>query len=518
MDIALAERSIATSRAGRSPDTYDQRVTRRVLILTCAVVVAVRAVFVAHPIRSDEGGYLMAARHWAPGEGEFLYGDFHVDRPPALMAFFRLAAMWETDAAIRVITIPVVVGIVLTTALAAGVLAGPVAARWAAVVTAALMCSPALAADQADGEMFALIFVTGSIVAVLKGRQALGRGAVHGYGMLAGALAATAPLVKQNFLDAFVFAAVLLVVTARRDQGRRAQVVVLAGGFGAGALIPLAVMAAWVLLEGVEPQLVWSDLVTFRAQAADVLASSHRSAPLQRAQALVLVAVVSSAVPIIVVWSAWLLRRPRPLRAEHWALLALVGWSTIGIAAGGSYWLHYLQAAVPGVALAAGLVIADRHTWRSPMRVLALWAVGVSLVGVIATALVYQTTARAWYPQLIGWWVAASAEEGDTIVVAYGNPQVVEAADLATPYPYLWSLQMRTLDPEQRQLERLLAGPSPPTWFVVLNGVNSWDIDDDSRLRELLDERYEPAAEICGYEVLVHADAHRRLAATPRCR
>lgn len=76
---------------------------------------------------------------------------------------------------------------------------------------------------------------------------------------------------------------------------------------------------------------------------------------------------------------------------------------------------------------------------------------------------------------------------------------------------------MRTLDPDQQRLERLLDGPSRPTWFVVLNGVNSWDIDDDGRLRSMIEEHYEPAATICGYNVLVRADVERRLADAPNC-
>lgn len=517
MGLQLAERPTSTGWLGRSTGLREERVTGRVLLLTCAAVVAVRAVFVAFPIRSDEGGYLLAARTWAPGEGEFLYGDLHVDRPPVLMAFFRLAALWENDAAIRVITIPVAVAIVLATAHAARLLAGPVAARWAAVVVAALVCSPALAGDQADGELFALVFVTGSVAATVHAWRAVDHRALAGYGLVAGALAAAAPLVKQNFLDALVFAGVLLAVSALRDPRHRARYGVLAAGFGAGVLAALATLAVWAVLEGVEAELMWADLVGFRAEAGEVLRRSHHSAPLERAEVLVTAAVVSAAMPIIMTWLLWLRRRPRPLGAEHWALLAMVGWSVIGLAASGSYWLHYLLALAPGAALAVGLVVAGRGTAARLMRALALWSVAASLVGVAVLTTVYQTTPRASYPQLIGSWVGDSAVRGDTMVVAYGNPQVVEAADLSVPYPYLWSLQMRALDPEQRRLERLLAGPSAPTWFVVLNGVDSWDVDDDGRVRALLEERYEPAATICGYDVLVHATADRQLAELPAC-
>lgn len=517
MDTALADLPAGPGPASRPGRSYDERVTTRVLWLTCAAVVAVRAVFVAQPIRSDEGGYLHAARHWAPGEGEFVYGDFHVDRPPLLMAFFRLAALWDSDAAIRVITIPVVVAIVLATARAACLLAGQFTARWAAVVTAALMCSPALAADQADGVMFALLFVMGSIAAILHGWRAGDLRTTVGWGLVAGVLAASAPLVKQNFVDAFVFAGVLIAVSALRQPWSRTRLGALAAGFSAGTVVVVAALAAWIHLEGVAVDVMWEDVIAFRVEAGQVLAGSHHSAPMERARLLVVAAVASAAVPVLVTWLVWALRRPRSLAAEHWALLSLLGWSAIGIVLGGSYWLDYLQALAPGAGLAAAVVIAGGGTGRRLMRGLALWAAVASLGAVATTTLAYQASPRAWYPQLIGGWVADSAEEGDTMVVAYGNSQVVEAADLPTPYPYLWSLPMRTLDPEQQRLERLLDGPSRPTWFVVLNGLNSWDIDDDGRLRSLIERHYGPAATICGYDVLVRTGVERRLVEVPSC-
>lgn len=503
-----------------SSGAHEERVTTRVLLWTCVAVVAVRTIFVFHPLRPDEGGYLLAARHWAPGRGEFLYGEFHVDRPPALMMFFRLAALWEADAAIRVITIPVVVVIVLAIAYAARLVAGPTAARWAAVVAAALMCSPALAADQADGEMFALLFVTSSIAAILHARRALDRGTAMGFGLVAGVLAAAGPLVKQNLFDAVVFATVLLAVSAARDPWARARCGVLAGSFGVGMLAVFSALAAWAVLTEVGVGLMWADLVHFRAQAGEVLVRSHRSAPLERAQVLLITSVVSAVVPIIVVWLASPTRRSRRYAgraAEHWALLAMMGWSVPGIVGGGSFWLHYLIPLVPVAAMAAGLVLGDRGPGARLMHALALWTVAAAGLAVATTTIAYQTMDRLWAPQLIGQWIAESAEKSDTVVVAYGSPHVVESADLTTPYPYLWSLQMRTLDPEQRRLERLLAGPSRPTWFVVLNGVNSWDIDDDGRVRALLDKHYEMAASLCGYQVMVRGDVQRQLAEAPPC-
>ena len=38
---------------------------------------------------------------------------------------------------------------------------------------------------------------------------------------------------------------------------------------------------------------------------------------------------------------------------------------------------------------------------------------------------------------------------------------------MSTPYPYLWSLPSRTLDPDMALLRGILAGPKAPTWIVV---------------------------------------------------
>jgi hypothetical protein len=101
--------------------------------------------------------------------------------------------------------------------------------------------------------------------------------------------------------------------------------------------------------------------------------------------------------------------------------------------------------------------------------------------------------------------------------VAYGNPQVLEHADLASPYPFLWSLQMRTLDPGQHRLRRTLRGPEAPTWVVRLTPLDSWGIDRGGALRLLLARRYRPVANVCGVPVLLRVGVERDLAEVPDC-
>jgi hypothetical protein len=122
-----------------------------------------------------------------------------------------------------------------------------------------------------------------------------------------------------------------------------------------------------------------------------------------------------------------------------------------------------------------------------------------------------------WFQERTGHWLAASGRPGDTAVVAYGNPSVLEAADMGSPYPQLWSLPMRTLDPDQRRLRRTLEGTDAPAWLVQMHGLNTWRIDEQGLLRTVVRERYRLVGEVCGNPVLLRADLTRELAPPPEC-
>ena len=88
---------------------------------------------------------------------------------------------------------------------------------------------------------------------------------------------------------------------------------------------------------------------------------------------------------------------------------------------------------------------------------------------------------------------------------------------MTSPYPHLWSAALRTLDPERSRLRATLAGPRAPAWIVQINGFDAWDIDDGSRLRDLVRREYHVVAEVCGYRVWLRQDLTRELPAPPRC-
>lgn len=505
----------APSRTARL-HAQERRRTIRLLLVLGGVIVLTRLVYAWQPLRSDEGGYLFLARQWNPGAGEFLYGDLHVDRPPLLLAIFRLAAWTDWDPAIRVLAIPFVIAAVLLTARSAYLIAGWVAARWAAVVTAALVSSPALAADQADGELFAVPFVAACIALVL---EAWRRGSATGrfwWAVAAGLLGSAATLVKQNFLEGLLFAAVLVIADA---VARRRVRWSLAAGVVVGAALAHASVGVWALLHGLDPVRVWSDVVAFRGEALRTIWSEPLRAPAVRGATLIALALVSAMVPLAWTWFRWLGRQWRSggVAPENVALGVVLGYGVWAILVGGSYWPHYLLQLAVGLGLAAGVVATREERDAVVMRRWAGVAVASGVLGFLVCAAFYALVPKVWFQERIGEWLAQSAAPGDTAVVAYGQPVVLETAGLGTPYPYLWSLPMRTLDPDQARLRSVLAGPDAPTWIVQMIGFDSWGIDDGGRLRSLVESRYEIAADVCGKPVWLRADVERSVAPLPDC-
>ena len=105
--------------------------------------------------------------------------------------------------------------------------------------------------------------------------------------------------------------------------------------------------------------------------------------------------------------------------------------------------------------------------------------------------------------------ISEVAGRDDTIVSLYGSPDLVQASGLASPYQHLWSLPMRTLDPDQDELRSVLSGEAAPTWVVAVLPLSSWHIDDDRRLRDLLMDRYRLVTPRCGPLIWVRSDVYR---------
>jgi 4-amino-4-deoxy-L-arabinose transferase-like glycosyltransferase len=473
------------------------------LVGVIAVMVPLRLLFLGEPTGGDEAGFLLVGSAWH--DGASLYGDYWVDRPPLLIWIMELAG---TVTNLRLVGLAACVLMVLGVSRAAFVVAGDTAARWAAAAAALFSTAHWFGVPRTNGEMLASAFVAwGFALAVQALLRPRGRSWLPAVG--AGLLAAAAVLVKQTIVDGLVFLVVLAVVTGwQKPKTRRRAVTVLAwaavglvAGVGAGLLAATA--------RGTTVPELFDALVTFRADAGEVIRTSASSATAHRL--LVLVATwLASGLAVIAVLAAWHgLRRREPALV---ATLAVIVFVSAAAMLGGSYWAHYLFQLVPASALAAGLV-ARRLRPRPRVAIAAL------VVVVTAGNLVWSLVSPPHdgvQARTVGTWLRQSAQPSDTAVVAYGQPNVLSSARMTSPYPYLWSLPVRTLDPDLTLMTEVLTGPDRPTWFVDWSGVRSWGIDPAAMV-PVLQRDYRIVATVCGRTIWLERGVPRALAPVKDC-
>src|SRR5689334_1832207 len=129
--------------------------------------------------------------------GPFAYGPYFLDRPPLLMALFRLAAVSDGVTGVRILgSVAACASVVVVTALAARV-GGRRAVPFAAVAIAVMVSSLGAMAVWTPAELIAIVPAAASVLLLVIGLQH----ADHRGRWLAGAgaAAAAALLVKQSF-------------------------------------------------------------------------------------------------------------------------------------------------------------------------------------------------------------------------------------------------------------------------------------------------------------------------------
>lgn len=456
--------------------------------------------FVGTTLSPDEAGLLMVGGQWAPGSS--LYGDYWVDRPPLLIALFAAADVAGGATAVRVLGLVAVATTVVATHLLTRAVAPGRSPDAVTAVVALALASPLLGgAGAVNAEMLAVPLVLLGLLCVVRalrtgGAQALALGAAGG------ALGAGAVLVKQNFVDVLVFlVALLLVVARRRDPaaGRRRPVLVVVGAAAAGAVIATALVLAAAAARGVDLGDLWDALVVFRVEAARVVgASASVDTPVRLAR--LVGALVLSGLPVLVgvLLLGW--RRPvagRRARGDGLGPLpvdlrlpavAVLAWEVVGIAGGGSYWLHYLVGLLPGIVLVAAVSL-DRGAGGRAVR----WAVAACAASSVVALLVVLVAPqpRAAEPAID--YLRAHAGPGDTAVVAFGSANILQESGMRSPYPYLWSLPVRVHDSELATLIDVLEDDRPDWVVVAGESLASWAIESDAA-EAVLAEHYERRA------------------------
>lgn len=483
--------------------------------LACLATLVVHLLSLTRQLGSDEGGFAMVARHWRDG-GPFLYGPQWVDRPPGLIALFDVAQRLGPYG-VRITAALLAVVLVAALASAAEAVGGRPAARWAAWTGFAFGSSVLLQAQRLNGELAAAVCVTLSVAALLRAvRVSTTRTHTVLLAILAGASAATAVLMKQNFVDAFVFAAVLLTAGVATRTNRLTypprRVLMIAAAFTSGVAVPGAVTLAWATGHGGVGALAYATF-GFRADASAVMAGWSWDAPLHRLGFLALLACLSGLLflSMHLGWSHR--RRLRHLDPLPWAVAATTAVEAFGVLAGENFWPHYLIALIPMVAVAAGLSVHRRVPgWRWTRRLVIVAAATTALVSPVAAVVASTESSEAY---TTGRWVAASARPGDTLVAPFTHANVINASGLSPGYPYAWSLPARTLDPDLSLLTSILNGPAAPTWVVRWDPAHTWALDPDNRVDAALDAHYRAVAVVCGHTVWLHDGIDRPLATTP---
>jgi hypothetical protein len=192
------------------------------------------------------------------------------------------------------------------------------------------------------------------------------------------------------------------------------------------------------------------------------------------------------------------------------AVVAMTAVDLLAVVVSGSFWRAYLVPLVPDVALLAALAVSNGPSIRTLTRFVAALAVVSTLAsyaGFARDRLVSPTPSGPWQ---VGHAISEVAGRDDTIVSLYGSAELVDASGLVSPYQHLWSLPMRTLDPDQDELRSVLAGEAAPTWVVAVLPLSSWHLDDDRRLRDLLMRRYRLVTPRCGPLIWLRADVYRQ--------
>ena len=457
----------------------------------------------------DEGGLLLVARHWHGG-GPGLYGDLWVDRPPLLLAFWKVAAVLGGVTAARVLALIWVGVLVVLAAWVGRVVGGSRGARWAAFLAAVLACSPLLGASEVDAELLGAPLVLLACGAALRTAPPASPRAQASWAVVAGVSGTAALLVKQNLADGLVFGAVLVGSAAATRRWPRASVlrVLTLGALGAAAVV--AGTLAWSAAAGHGVGELASTLFGFRVQAAQVITEGSTSAPQSRLVRLLGFSVASGLVVSLLVAAGPLRRGMSRRQPVAFATVAMTLFGVVGIAAGGSFWQHYLLELLPAAVLATAVTSADGRPVVATRAVVAM----ATASAVLAVALAPVAFPRHHESRLVDW-LAQARRPHDSALVTYGQANIIEAARLRPArYPYLWSLPVRAEDPGLTRLRDTLTGPHAPTWLVEWLPVDTWGLDASGALARVIHREYR-SVDVCGVPVHLRRDATRVLPPAP---
>ena len=375
--------------------------------------------------------------------------------------------------------------LVAVTTLVTRAVAGERAARIAAVLSAGLASSIALAAVYTPSELLAAVPAAGSIGCLVAAHR---RGQAR-WLVGAGLLAVAAALIKQSFLDAGFAGAVFLLASRGPPRLRPAAAYV------AGALIPLAGVGVWLAVAHVSPGSLVYALFGFRLHALEVLATSNL--PLHvRLKSLWLPVTGSGLLALLVI----ALRGLATLRGDRVLAVTLAAWlgaGAVGVLGGGSYWPHYLIELVAPASLLTGAALSRVRAGG----LVAAWLTALAVVGTVGGVGQVRAHQQRHGVVAVASYVRDHARPGDTQYVMYARANVGFYTGLPSPYPYAWSLLVRAHPGATTRLRRLLESPRRPTWIVGWQRPSRWGLDPGGATARVLHAHYRVVAHVHGHPI-----------------
>lgn len=496
----------------------------RAVWLAAVAAFAARFPGLLWPLRPDEAGFLVVARAWHP-EPDSVYGPYFVDRPPPVIWLMQAADALGGAYAHRLVGALGCALLVLASAAAgrevarrAGVV-DPAAVRriavWVAVATAALVSNAQIDPISAKGEIFGIPLVMGSCWLSLR---AVRRASAYD-AFWAGFLAMLAVGMKQSIVGGLVFGAVLLIGSAVARHLPWRQALRCAAGAVAGAAVPVLLVVAWALVVGVRLETLWFTSVSFRSAASAVIATQDSSGAQSRVVDVVHVFVGTGMLLVLVCLLARIRGLMRHDAVVLVAVLAMIGTDLAGVAISGSYWLPYLFVLVPGMSLAIAELLTHDHLGLSRQQVAraaVAFVIGSCVISLLAWSGAWMR-GRVPYEVRTGEALAAVGRPGDQVLVYGGRADIQWASGTESPYPYLWSLPMRTLDPGLDELRAVLTGNDPPTWFVEASYINAWSELGTRPIESSLIRKYQFVVTACDRYRIYHLNSVDPIAVDVDC-
>ena len=468
------------------------------------LTLTLRAPWAGSALGRDEAGLALIAATWSEG-GPHAYGAHFVDRPPLLLAAFRLAHELGGPPGIRALGALAAVAVVVITTLLAVRLAGRSAAPWAALVSALLCSSLLLQAVFTPAELLAGVPATLSVLLLAVGLERPADR--HRALAAAGALAATALLVKQSFGAALLAGVVGIAVSCALTRPGWRESIARAAAFVAGVAVIVGALIAWTWASDVPGGAVFYAVVGFRLDALGAIEGGDAA---ERATRLVVPFVGSGLAALLACAVAGIARlRDQPATAA--AVAAWLAGSLVGVALGGSYWPHYLIGLVPVTAVGAAALFAARPRPGAAVVSIALVLVVATSVGAVLRGAPARHASDA---VAVADYLRDRARPGESAHVLYAYTSVLYYSDLSAPFAYHWSLMMQSAPGAESELRRLLATPRRPTWLVERHRPWAFGLDRDGLTRRLIETHYHPVGSVCGMRILVARRSRARPAAT----